>query len=157
MNRTRQVKAPKDSDLDGPEGEDLRRILGAFLDHLVAERTARGLKQQDLAKLSGLQPGHMSNIETGRRGITLATFIKIARGLGVRPAELAVYLGSLPKAAPVVKTEVVAVITDGTASRQSVHDALVELSAGRASANKSPRRAQSGQAKLSSPQKNRSR
>lgn len=156
MSQSKNQSNPKDSDFSGPDGEALERIMDAFLDHLVAARKSLGLQQQELATRSGLAPGHMSNIETGRRRITLPTFVRIAKGLEMRPAELAAYLGSLPNGAHATnRATVVAVATDGTAKRDSLHDALGELGAIPAGGAKKRGQLHSPRTKVSSAKKDR--
>lgn len=148
------LKKEKDADYSGPDGEALERIIRAFLDHLVAAREAQGLRQQELAKRAGLAPGHMSNIETGRRGITLPTFVRIAKGLSMRPSELATFLGAIPESSTTNGARVVAVATDGSAKRETVKDAVSELNAARAAVGKPKSGAHSPRAKVSRSQKN---
>lgn len=60
-----------------------------FAERLIALRTARGLTQADLVRLSGLASSHISMIESGERrspaGVTVG---KLARALGVSADEL---------------------------------------------------------------------
>lgn len=148
------LKKKKDADYSGPDGEALERIIRAFLDHLVAAREAQGLRQQELAKRAGLAPGHMSNIETGRRGITLPTFVRIAKGLSMRPSELAAFLGAIPEPSTADGARVVAVSTDGSAKRETVKHAIAELNASGAARSKPKPGAHSPRAKVSRSQKN---
>lgn len=147
-------KKAKDADYTGPDGEALERIIRAFLDHLVAAREAQGLRQQELAKRAGLAPGHMSNIETGRRGITLPTFVRIAKGLSMRPSELATFLSAIPESPAADGARVVAVSTDGSAKRETVKNAIAELDAVGTRRGKTKTGAHSPRAKVSRSQKN---
>jgi transcriptional regulator with XRE-family HTH domain len=51
-------------------------------------RERAGLTQEKLAWDSGLHQTEVARIENGRRNPGLETIIKLARGLGVPPAEL---------------------------------------------------------------------
>jgi DNA-binding XRE family transcriptional regulator len=48
-----------------------------------AIRLRKGLRQEDLAEMTGLQTGTISRIETGYHNAQLATVSKIAKALGV--------------------------------------------------------------------------
>ena len=58
-------------------GANIRRI----------RRTA-GLSQMELSDRCGLHFTEISRLERGRRDAQLSTIVKVARGLGVPPAEL---------------------------------------------------------------------
>ena len=58
-------------------GANIRRI----------RRTA-GLSQMELSNRCGLHFTEISRLERGRRDAQLSTIVKVARGLGVPPAEL---------------------------------------------------------------------
>jgi len=51
-------------------------------------RSDRGLSQEKLGELAGLDRTYISQAEAGRRNVTLATIHKLARALGVDPADL---------------------------------------------------------------------
>ena len=51
-------------------------------------RTRRGLSQEALAERCRLHPTEISRLERGVRDPRLATMVRIARALGVAPAEL---------------------------------------------------------------------
>lgn len=75
----------KDGDHDAgrPKYDDPEtRALAA---HLRAERARRGLKQAELAKLTGLSVNTISRLETQEREMSVLQLIAIARGLGVSP------------------------------------------------------------------------
>lgn len=82
----------KDRESCAPTDEDLKAAIHTFIDHVVAHRTQVGLQQQEVAKASGIAPGHMSNIERHISSVTLETFLRLAHGLGLRPSELAWFL-----------------------------------------------------------------
>ena len=50
---------------------------------IVGTRKAKGLDQQDLAKLLGWSSSTISRIESGERSCSAAQFLKIARALKV--------------------------------------------------------------------------
>jgi transcriptional regulator with XRE-family HTH domain len=56
--------------------------------NLAAERKTAGLSQEDLAFRADLHRTEVSLIERGLREPRLETFLKLSRGLGVRPATL---------------------------------------------------------------------
>jgi transcriptional regulator with XRE-family HTH domain len=58
-------------------GANIRRI-----------RREAGLSQMELSDLCGLHFSEISRLERGRRDAQLSTIVKLARGLGVSPAEL---------------------------------------------------------------------
>ena len=51
-------------------------------------RLERNLSQEDLAELADLHRNYVSQIEGGRRNISLLNILKLARGLKVRPVKL---------------------------------------------------------------------
>lgn len=53
-----------------------QRAVAAWRRHL-------GFSQAKLAKRAGLNPAHLSQIETGRRNASLATYGRLAKALGV--------------------------------------------------------------------------
>ncbi len=58
------------------------------------ERYLKGWSQEELAKRSGLSPGHISEIENGeRKNLQARTLKKLAQGLEV---DVAVLLGECP-------------------------------------------------------------
>lgn len=64
-------------------------IARAFGDRVREERLVAGLTQEQLAEAAGLHPTFISNLERGYRVPTVVTLVKVARGLGVEPAQLA--------------------------------------------------------------------
>ncbi len=57
-------------------------------DRLRALRTERGLTQTDLARLVGSHQTALSQIEVGRRGVSLHQVLKLAQVLKVTPDEI---------------------------------------------------------------------
>lgn len=51
-------------------------------------RTARGLSQERLGQIAGLDRTYISQAEAGRRNVTLSTIHKLADALGVVVSEL---------------------------------------------------------------------
>jgi transcriptional regulator with XRE-family HTH domain len=56
--------------------------------NIRAHRHRLGLTQEELAYDSGLHPVELGRAERGTRDLRVSTVVKIARGLGVAPAEL---------------------------------------------------------------------
>ncbi|MEW6072927.1 MAG: helix-turn-helix transcriptional regulator [Planctomycetota bacterium] len=65
--------------------DDYRATFGR---NLKAARNRRGLSQMDLGRELDIHVTAIARLETGNRDPRLATIIKLARGLHVRPAEL---------------------------------------------------------------------
>ena len=51
-------------------------------------RTERGISQEELAELAGLHRNYIGGIERGERNVGLKAVFSLARGLGVKAAEL---------------------------------------------------------------------
>ena len=51
-------------------------------------REAKGLSQEKLAELAGLDRTYISSVERGKRNISLVNIELIAKSLGVKPAKL---------------------------------------------------------------------
>jgi transcriptional regulator with XRE-family HTH domain len=64
------------------------RATAAFAENLRAVRLRLGLSQERLASLSRLHRTEISLLERGEREPRLNTIVRLARGLGVAPAEL---------------------------------------------------------------------
>ena len=62
--------------------------LAAFGKRVSALREAAGLTQEGLAHAAALHWTYIGQIERGERNLTYRNILKIARGLGVSPAEL---------------------------------------------------------------------
>ena len=60
----------------------------AFADNVRVAREQAGLTQEQLAWAAGLHQTEIARIEGGRRNPGFDTIVKVARGLGVPPAEL---------------------------------------------------------------------
>ncbi len=52
-------------------------------------RLEKGLTQEQLAQKAGLSTGFIGAVERGNRSLSVASFIKIAYALEVKPSELA--------------------------------------------------------------------
>jgi transcriptional regulator with XRE-family HTH domain len=59
-----------------------------FARNLVARRRAAGLSQEALGFRCDLHRTEVSLLERARREPRLSTIVRLARGLGIRPAEL---------------------------------------------------------------------
>ena len=62
--------------------------LVAFSRRLRRIRLERGLSQEQLASLAGLDRTYVSSCETGRRNATIRTISRLSGALGVDPAAL---------------------------------------------------------------------
>jgi transcriptional regulator with XRE-family HTH domain len=51
-------------------------------------RLERKLSQEDLAELADLHRNYVSQIETGRRNVSLLNILKLAHGLNIKPTKL---------------------------------------------------------------------
>lgn len=58
-------------------------VLDLFGRRLRQFRTQQNLTQEALAKKIGLHPNYISDVENGRRNISLRLVAKLASGLGV--------------------------------------------------------------------------
>ena len=65
-----------------------RDPLKLFSDRLRELREKRGISQQKLSELAGLNRNYVSDVERGRRNPCLANIVKLAEALDVAPAEL---------------------------------------------------------------------
>ena len=57
-------------------------------ERLRALRIAKGMSQEQLADAAGLHRTHVSLIERNRRSIRLESLERLARALGIEPADL---------------------------------------------------------------------
>ena len=65
--------------------EDLRKAFGNRVREI---RLQRGMSQEKLADMSGLDRTYIGGIERGERNPALVNIGRIAKALGVRPADL---------------------------------------------------------------------
>ena len=63
-------------------------LLAAFGAAVRERRLQRGLSQDALADLAGFQRTYLSEVETGRRNVTLVNIGRLAAALGVGVGEL---------------------------------------------------------------------
>jgi transcriptional regulator with XRE-family HTH domain len=60
----------------------------AFSANLRRERQMRSLSQETLADLAGLHRTYIGSVERGQRNITIDNIERLARALGIEPADL---------------------------------------------------------------------
>jgi transcriptional regulator with XRE-family HTH domain len=63
---------------------NLKELIG---NRIVFLRKAKGLSQQKFADDAGLERSHLTNIEKGKKNISLSTLEKILNALDVDPSE----------------------------------------------------------------------
>jgi transcriptional regulator with XRE-family HTH domain len=68
--------------------EPISPATRAFGERVRARRETLGLSQEALAARSGVHWTFLGQVERGRRNLNLHNLLKVARGLGVDPAEL---------------------------------------------------------------------
>ncbi|HKW60685.1 MAG TPA: helix-turn-helix transcriptional regulator [Candidatus Dormibacteraeota bacterium] len=78
--------------------QHIRQVLGSVL---RARREAARRTLSEIAGEAGLSPAHLSEVERGRKEVSIERLIAVAHALGVRPAdvyaELARQLGAEPE------------------------------------------------------------
>jgi transcriptional regulator with XRE-family HTH domain len=69
----------------GGHGIDLveAKALGRLAEGLRRQRVQRGLTQTDMARLAGVSPSAVSQVETGHRGLALDTILTLSDALGI--------------------------------------------------------------------------
>jgi transcriptional regulator with XRE-family HTH domain len=63
-------------------------ILRLFGERLRELRTERGLSQERLAELAGLDRNYIGQIERAERNVALVNIVRIAKALDVEPGEM---------------------------------------------------------------------
>ncbi len=79
-------RQPAPNNREEPESKDAELV--ALGQRVCALREAAGLTQEGLAHAAGLHWTYVGQIERGERNLTYKNVLKLARGLGVDPAEL---------------------------------------------------------------------
>ena len=70
------------------------QVLAKLGKRLRETRTARGMSQEVLAQLAGLNRNYVNQVECGRRNVSILNLVKIAEALAV---DLAVLIGEISK------------------------------------------------------------
>ena len=65
--------------------DEILRLFGERLRELRAER---GLSQERLAELAGVDRNYIGQIERAERNVALVNIVRIAKALGIEPGEL---------------------------------------------------------------------
>jgi transcriptional regulator with XRE-family HTH domain len=65
-----------------------RKDLERFGARVRAERERLGVSQEELADRAGIHRTYLGGVERGERNIGLQNIVRIARALGVSPADL---------------------------------------------------------------------
>ncbi|WP_337489011.1 helix-turn-helix transcriptional regulator [Phascolarctobacterium succinatutens] len=82
LKRRRTFQAQEVGELDfSEELLELGVLIGSY-------RTARGIKQEEMAKMIGVSRRTMTKIENGRQTLSLVIFFRIAALFEVRPVYL---------------------------------------------------------------------
>jgi transcriptional regulator with XRE-family HTH domain len=63
-------------------------ILRLFGERLRELRTERGLSQETLAELAGVDRNYIGQIERAERNVALVNIVRIAKALKIEPAEM---------------------------------------------------------------------
>ncbi len=66
----------------------MRKVLERLAMRLKELRKRNGWTQPILAKKSGLSPGYIARLETGRHDPKLSTLVKLAKAFGVPVTEM---------------------------------------------------------------------
>ena len=64
------------------------KISEQFGNNMKCIRTKKNMSQGDIARALEVDRGYISNIESGKKNLTLATSQKIANALGIPPKDL---------------------------------------------------------------------
>ena len=85
---------PKAPQADQDTQETVFRLLGTTIREL---RKQQRLKQSDLALRTGLARNYISQVELGRRNVTVLNLVRLAVALGVPPSSLLSPLDTRPE------------------------------------------------------------
>jgi transcriptional regulator with XRE-family HTH domain len=64
-----------------------------FGDYLKQKRTEKGISQEYLANLSGMDRSYVSMLERGLKMPTITTLIKIGKALEIKPSDILKEMG----------------------------------------------------------------
>ena len=98
-NQKFNILNPKDKDSDDREdGARANSDTGSPLGQIIrGERIRQGITLDDLARLSGVSKGMLSQIEQSKTNPTVAVLLRIASGLRVEPTKLLPCAPSTPR------------------------------------------------------------
>lgn len=80
-----KLNAPEIVDGEEPSLEEYLRLIGSRIREL---RELQGLPMTALGEFTGITPGELHRIETGKRNLTVRTADRIAKAIGVHTYEL---------------------------------------------------------------------
>jgi transcriptional regulator with XRE-family HTH domain len=69
-------------------------VLKAFGSSIQRARNDRGLSQEKLAELAGLDRTYVSSVERGQRNISILNIVKFAKALSINPSSLLENIGA---------------------------------------------------------------
>jgi len=69
-----------------------RKYLLKIGDNIRAARKQRGYSQEEFADIAGFSRSYYTEIETGKRNISILNFVKIIKALNVDPNEIIAFI-----------------------------------------------------------------
>lgn len=69
-----------------------KKLLQALGNNIRKAREARGISQEQFAMKAGFSRSYFTEIETGKRNISILNFMKILKGLDASPSDIIDFL-----------------------------------------------------------------